>query len=110
MLPAAILQACVELLKPTGGKIHAFMASLPNCGTRSLKLRDGNINVSDKEKQMELLPQDLTYMTLASQAADFNVRARNMDGRVSCRGATTVVLCTAEPANYVYLLCCRVCH
>lgn len=64
----------MELLKPTGGKIHVFMSSLPNCGTKALKLRDGQSNVSDKEKQTGLLPQDMTYLTLAAQAADFNVR------------------------------------
>jgi hypothetical protein len=29
---AAAIEACVELLKPTGGKIHAFLATLPNSG------------------------------------------------------------------------------
>lgn len=69
----AAIEACVELLKPTGGKIHAFMSSLPNCGTKALKLREGQTNVSDKEKQTGLLPQDMTYLTLAAQAADFNI-------------------------------------
>lgn len=64
----------MELLKPSGGKIHVFMSSLPNCGTKALKLRDGQSNVSDKEKQTGLLPQDNTYMTLSAQAADYNVR------------------------------------
>lgn len=68
-----MLQACVELLKPSGGKIHAFVSSLPNSGTKALKLRDGQSNISDKEKQLGLLPQDNTYLTLAAQAADFNV-------------------------------------
>jgi hypothetical protein len=31
---AAAIEACVELLKPTGGKIHAFLATLPNAGAR----------------------------------------------------------------------------
>jgi protein transport protein SEC24 len=68
------LQACVELLKPTGGKVHAFITGLPNAGSRALKMRDGNATLAEKEKQMGLLPQDMTYLTLAAQAADFNVR------------------------------------
>lgn len=68
------MQACVELLKPTGGKVHAFITGLPNAGSRALKMRDGNATLAEKEKQMGLLPQDNTYLTLAAQAADFNVR------------------------------------
>lgn len=64
----------MELLKPTGGKLHAFVTSLPNSGTKALKMRDSNSNMPEKEKQMGLLPQDMTYMTLAALAADFNVR------------------------------------
>lgn len=66
-------QACVEVLKPTGGKVHAFVTGLPNAGSRALKMRDGNATLAEKEKQMGLLPQDNTYLTLAAQAADFNV-------------------------------------
>jgi hypothetical protein len=68
-------QACVELLKPTGGKLHAFLAGLPNTGSKALKMREGGASLAEKEKQMGLLPQDNTYLTLAAQAADFNVRA-----------------------------------
>jgi hypothetical protein len=68
------LQACVELLKPTGGKLHAFVSSLPNSGVKALKMRDSSSNMAEKEKQMGLLPQDQTYLTLAAQAADFQVR------------------------------------
>jgi hypothetical protein len=68
------LQACVELLKPTGGKLHAFLSSLPSSGIKALKMRDGSGSMAEKEKQMGLLPQDNTYMTLAAQAADFQVR------------------------------------
>jgi protein transport protein SEC24 len=75
----ACMQACVELLKPSGGKLHAFMASLPNSGSRALKMRDGGAaNVSDKERQAALLPQDNTYLTLAAAAADFNVRQAHL--------------------------------
>lgn len=70
---AVAAQACVELLKPTGGKVHAFVTGLPNAGSRALKMRDGNATLAEKEKQMGLLPQDNTYLTLAAQAADFNV-------------------------------------
>lgn len=63
----------MELLKPTGGKIHTFVTSLPNAGSRALKMRDGNATLAEKEKQMGLLPQDNTYLSLAAQAADFNV-------------------------------------
>lgn len=69
------LQACVELLKPTGGKLHAFVSSLPNSGIKALKMRDSSSSMAEKEKQMGLLPQDATYLSLAAQAADFQVRA-----------------------------------
>jgi hypothetical protein len=68
----------VELLKPTGGKVHAFITGLPNAGSRSLKMRDGNATLAEKEKQMGLLPQDNTYLTLAAQAADFNVSSSHL--------------------------------
>jgi protein transport protein SEC24 len=68
------LQACVELLKPTGGKLHAFLSSLPSSGIKALKMRDSSGSMAEKEKQMGLLPQDNTYLTLAAQAADFQVR------------------------------------
>lgn len=70
------LQACIELLKPTGGKVHAFITGLPNAGSKALKMRDGNATLAEKEKQMGLLPQDNTYLTMAAQAADFNVGGR----------------------------------
>jgi protein transport protein SEC24 len=76
----------VELLKPTGGKVHAFVTGLPNAGSRALKMRDGNATLAEKEKQMGLLPQDNTYLTLAAQAADFNVRASTRgEQRCCCR-------------------------
>jgi protein transport protein SEC24 len=68
------LQACVELLKPTGGKLHAFLSSLPSSGIKALKMRDSSGSMAEKEKQMGLLPQDNTYLTMAAQAADFQVR------------------------------------
>eukprot|EP00775_Hariotina_reticulata_P004086 gene4086-4333_t len=70
---AAAIEAAVELLKPSGGKVHAFLSSLPSTGTKALRMRDGNANIGDKEKQQGLLPQDNTYLTLAMQAADYNV-------------------------------------
>jgi len=63
----------VELLRHTGGKVHAFLTSLPNSGVRALKQRDSSLALSEKDKQMSLLPQDNTYQTTASFAADFNV-------------------------------------
>lgn len=94
MLRAALCaQACVELLKPTGGKLHTFISSLPNTGVKALKMRDGNATLAEKEKQMGLLPQDNTYLTLAAQAADFNV-SRVAEARPAvCGFATADVLC-----------------
>ena len=63
----------MELLRHTGGKVHAFLTSLPNSGVRALKQRDSSSALSEKDKQMSLLPQDNTYQTTASFAADFNV-------------------------------------
>lgn len=71
----------MELLKPTGGKVHAFVTGLPNAGSRALKMRDGNATLAEKEKQMGLLPQDNTYLTLAAQAADFNVSKQAMTAK-----------------------------
>jgi protein transport protein SEC24 len=79
----------VELLKPTGGKIHTFVTSLPNAGSRALKMRDGNATLAEKEKQMGLLPQDNTYLSLAAQAADFNVSTNTTlqcDDGGTCQG------------------------
>lgn len=70
---AAAIEACVELLKPTGGKLHAFVSSLPNSGVKALKMRDSSSSMAEKEKQMGLLPQDATYLSLAAQAADFQI-------------------------------------
>jgi hypothetical protein len=87
-----IEQAAVELLKPTGGKVHAFLSSLPNTGSKALKMRDGNANIGDKEKQLGLLPQDNTYMTLAMQAADFNVSSACQDSLLVTQLLTVAML------------------
>ena len=50
------------------------MVSMPNAGARALKMRDASAMLNEKDKQLHLLPQDNTYLTLASQAADYNVR------------------------------------
>jgi protein transport protein SEC24 len=63
------------VLKPTGGRVHAFIATLPTCGSRALKLRDqpAASERADKEKQAALLSADNTFKTLGAAAADFQV-------------------------------------
>jgi len=62
-----MLKAAIEVLKDTGGKIHAVLTTRPTRGNRSLKPRDsqmGNADKAEKEKQLNLLPQDNTYRSL----------------------------------------------
>ncbi|KAI8470003.1 MAG: Sec23/Sec24 trunk domain-containing protein [Monoraphidium minutum] len=70
---SAAIEACIELLKPVGGRIHAFLATLPNSGVRSLKIRDHAALVNEKDKQQHLVPQDNTFYTVAAGAADYQV-------------------------------------
>lgn len=72
---AAALEAAIEVLKPTGGQVHAFLAMLPNVGSRALKNRDllGPATDKDKDKLAVLQSADNTYKTLATVAADFQV-------------------------------------
>ncbi len=66
-------QAAVQLLQPSGGKVHAFLSSLPTVGLRALKMRDHSTMVNEKDKQLHLVPQDSTYITAATLAAEYNV-------------------------------------
>lgn len=72
---AAAVEAAVELLKPTGGKVHALLAGLPNSGVRALKIRDAGAPsaTGDKDKQDKLLPADTSYYAVATAAADHQV-------------------------------------
>jgi len=105
--PSLLLQACVELLKPTGGKVHAFISGLPNTGSKALRMRDSNATLAEKEKQMGLLPQDNTYLTLAAQAADFNVGTSLLNWHaLPCCLATLPHLCSTD----LLMHCFRVLH
>lgn len=68
----AALEAAIDLLKPYGGKVHAFVASLPSLGSHALKPRDAG-NLGEKDKLAYLLSQDATLKSLATTAADHNI-------------------------------------
>ncbi|GFR39599.1 hypothetical protein Agub_g59 [Astrephomene gubernaculifera] len=68
----AAIEAAIDLLKPYGGKVHAFVASLPSVGVHALKQRDA-ANIGEKDKLTYLTSQDNTLRSLAATAADHNV-------------------------------------
>ena len=86
---AAAVKACVEALKPIGGRVLAFIASLPTGGMGALKPRGpvnqgstaggggggggGFNNESDKDAAKYLAPGDKCYMKLAVEAAEYKV-------------------------------------
>ncbi len=50
------LQAAIDLLKPWGGKVHAFVASLPSVGVHALKMREA-AGLGEKDKLAYLTSQ-----------------------------------------------------
>jgi protein transport protein SEC24 len=69
-------QAGIEALKPTGGKLHAFITSLPNVGAHALKPRTPPVTVGEKgekEKLVVLQPQTHSLKSVAMGAADYQV-------------------------------------
>jgi len=68
----AAVEAGILALQPSGGKVHAFVCSLPSVGLHALKNRDAGA-VNDKEKMAFLSSQDNTLKSLATVAADFQV-------------------------------------
>ncbi|GLC37974.1 hypothetical protein PLESTF_000604900 [Pleodorina starrii] len=65
----AAIESAVDLLKPYGGKVHAFIASLPSVGVHALKPREAT-GLGEKDKLAYLTSQDNTLRSLASTAAD----------------------------------------
>jgi protein transport protein SEC24 len=88
---AAAIEAAVELLKPTGGKVHAFLAGPPTSGARAMRLggaggvgavngggggggsAGGGGGAGDKAGGAGLAPPDGAWQALAADAAEFNV-------------------------------------
>ncbi|KXZ55308.1 hypothetical protein GPECTOR_3g442 [Gonium pectorale] len=68
----AAIEAAIDLLKPYGGKVHAFVASLPSVGVHSLKPREAS-GLGEKDKLAYLMSQDNTLRSLATTAADHMV-------------------------------------
>lgn len=54
--PLATAQAAIDLLKPGGGKVHAFVASLPAVGVHALKPREAT-GLGEKDKLSYLVSQ-----------------------------------------------------
>ncbi|GMH37330.1 hypothetical protein BSKO_05203 [Bryopsis sp. KO-2023] len=70
------IEAAIEVLKSTGGKLHCILSSRPSKGARSLPQRDSTAigaEKAEKEKQTTLIPQDNSYRSLATRAADYQV-------------------------------------
>ncbi|GIL50904.1 hypothetical protein Vafri_6870 [Volvox africanus] len=65
----AAIEAAIDLLKPYGGKVHAFIASLPSVGVHALKPREA-AGLGEKDKLAYLTSQDNTLRSLAATAAD----------------------------------------
>eukprot|EP00198_Chlamydomonas_reinhardtii_P000301 XP_001689636.1 COP-II coat subunit [Chlamydomonas reinhardtii] len=65
----AAIEAAIDLLKPGGGKVHAFVASLPAVGVHALKPREAT-GLGEKDKLSYLVSQDNTLRSLATTAAD----------------------------------------
>ena len=85
----AAVKACVEALKPVGGRVLAFFGSMPSGGYGALKNRDGKATggggggggyvrggpstESDKDPVKSLAPADKLYPKLATEAAEYQV-------------------------------------
>jgi len=68
----AAIEAAINVVKPIGGKVKAFITCLPNFGLHALKQRD-SVGVGEKDKLTFLQSQDNTCKTLAMVAADLQV-------------------------------------
>eukprot|EP00955_Chlamydomonas_euryale_P055255 356074-Chlamydomonas_euryale.AAC.1 len=71
----AAVEAAVAAMERTGGKVHAFVATLPTVGVHALKLRDA-AGVGEKDKLTVLAGQDSSMKALAQRAADLQVGAQ----------------------------------
>lgn len=70
----AALRSAVEALKGgTGGKVHAFLSSLPRKGLLSLRQRDLGRPPTDRDNMDSMLPENKEYQALAVDAAEHQV-------------------------------------
>ena len=74
----AAVKACVEALKPVGGRVLAFMGTQPTGGLGKLSNRAAQApNVGAKEAEKEplkyLAPADKIYTKMATEAAEYQV-------------------------------------
>lgn len=79
---------------------------MPTVGTRALKMRDQNMMPNDKDKQLQLLPQDNSYQTMAAFAADYNVRRGRSAGLVF---RVVHGLVQQEPSRSWFCTCMNMC-
>jgi len=72
---AAAIKACVEALKPTGGRVLAFVATMPTGGYGAVKGRTAVGTAMSKETEKEPVkhaaPADKVYSKMATEAAEY---------------------------------------
>ena len=92
----AAIKSCVEALKPVGGKVLAFVATMPSGGYGAAKAnRSAGPTVSasatakeaEKEPLKHMAPVDKTYQKMAQEAAEYQVA---IDVFALCAGGTYV--------------------
>ncbi|GAB4822012.1 hypothetical protein N2152v2_009058 [Parachlorella kessleri] len=70
----AALRSAIEALKGgAGGKVHAFISSLPRRGVLSLRQRDLGRPPTDRDNMESLLPENKDFQALALDAAEHQV-------------------------------------
>ena len=71
----AAIKACVEALKPTGGRVLAFVATMPTGGYGAVKGRTAMGTAMSKEMEKEPVkhaaPVDKVYSKMATEAAEY---------------------------------------
>ena len=71
------IKASIEYLKPVGGKVMAFVATIPNAGLGKLEARTGTSGQRtgniEKEPLKCMAPADRTYHAMATHAAEHQV-------------------------------------
>jgi len=72
---AAAIKACVEALKPTGGRVVSFIATMPTGGYGAVKGRTAMGTTMSKETEKEPVkhaaPVDKVYSKMATEAAEY---------------------------------------
>lgn len=70
----AALRSAVEALKGgEGGRLHAFLCSLPRRGALHLRMRDVGRPPSDRDTLDGLLPETKEYVAMAEDAANHQI-------------------------------------